>query len=133
MLRTVIGRIEETAAPRADGNLGRTLGGRIGIVAPHWLVLSITPDLFTVLVAFVSGDHDGSTDAVGMADGFHDVDGTHDVSFVGLYGNVVAEAYQRLGSQVEHHLGLVLVEDVLHLLAVTDIGTDIGIYLLADA
>ena len=58
-----------------------------------------------------------------MANGLHDMNSTHDISLVGLNRNVIAETYQRLGCQVEYDFGLVLPEDVKHLLAVTDVGS----------
>ena len=67
-----------------------------------------------------------------MANGFHDMNSTHDVSLVGFDRDIVTKANQRLGSQVKYDLWLVFVEYILHFLTITDVGTDVGFYLLPD-
>ncbi len=120
VLHTVVGGVEKTATPRTDGYLAGSFRRTVGVVAAHRVGFDIAFGLFLVFVAFVGRHHHGHTHAVSMANGFHHVDGAHDVGLVGLGWDVVTEAYQWLSSQMEHDFGTVGVEDGLHLLTVAN-------------
>ena len=119
--------------PGADGNLCRALGGAIGVIATHGFVFTIAPELFTVLVALIGGDHHHDLHTVGHPGCLHDMDGAHDIGFVGLYGDLIAETHQGLGCQMEDHLRLVLGEDFLDPLTIPDICPQVGLDLMTYA
>ena len=123
----VVLRVEETPAPGTDGNLGSPLGRAIGIIAAHGFVFTIAPDLFTVLVALIGGNHDHHPYTVCDTGSLHDVDGAHDIGLIGLNGNLVTETYQRLGCEVEDYLGLILGKDGLHFCSVANISAEISL------
>ena len=133
VLLTIVDGIEETATPRTDGNLCSTLTAGVRIIATHGFVFTIAPDLFTVLIALVGGNHHHDPDTVGDTSGLHDVDAAHDIRGVGLDRAFVTESDEGLGSEVEYDLRLVLRKDCLHLLTVADIGPEVGLDLLTDA
>ena len=123
-----IRRIEETATPRRYGNLSSSFRRRIWVISPHRLILSIAPDLFFVLIAFVGGNHHTHFHALRSPYGLHHVDGSHHVGLVCFDRYLIAQPHQGLGRQMEYNFRLILLKDFLHLLPVPDIGTDISLY-----
>ena len=97
------------------------------------LIFAVAPSPFAIVVAFVSSDVDHGTHARGGAHGFEQVDGSHHIDGIRFDRGGVRIAHQRLGGEVENHLGLRGLHGACQSGGITDVGYRMRCHAFVDA
>ena len=132
MLLAIVLRIEERTTPALDSHLTSSLRRRIWIVTSERIGLNITLQLLAVVVTFIGSNHHTHLHALGGTNCLHNVNSTHHVHFIGIHRYLIRETNERLSCKMEDNLRLILSKNLLHLLAIANVGTNICLNLTAD-
>ena len=93
-------------AEAGDDELRGALAGAVGIVTAHGVLFAVGMEPLAVFVAFIGGDADDGAGLGVAADRIEEMGGAHDVDGEGFDRDVVGEADERLGCEVEDDIRL---------------------------
>ncbi|MNZ89894.1 hypothetical protein D3C78_1088350 [compost metagenome] len=86
------------------------------------ILLAVRPEPFTVVVAFVTGDHQHGTYRLALPCCFKQIDRANHIGRIGIQRCAVGLTHQRLGGQVQNNLGPGRIQGFGQTLHIPDVG-----------